>query len=140
MIHTNYFSLLKYKIISENKSINKYLTVDEGIENRILKVINQCDCIDDLINKVKTKRYTYNKLSRMFIHILCSFTKEEAKLNNNIKYISVLGFNENGKHILNTVKKNIDVPIITTKKYYLDLLELQERIDNIYNLITKNYF
>ena len=131
----NYFNYLKYKIISEGKNINKYLTVDEGIENRILKVINECNSTEELINKIKTKRYTYNKISRMLTHILCSLTKEEAKNNIDIKYIHVLGFNHIGQKYLNTIKKELDVPLITTVKYYKKLLEIEYRIDKIYNLI-----
>ena len=131
----NYFNYLKYKIITEGKNINKYLTVDEGIENRILKIINDCNTTEELINKIKTKRYTYNKISRMLIHILCSFTKEEAKNNIDIKYIHVLGFNNVGQKYLNTIKKELDVPLITTTKYYNDLLEIELRADKIYELI-----
>ena len=131
----DYFNLLKYKILSEETAIKKYQTVDEGLENRILKVIKDCNSTDELIKKVKTKRYTYNKLSRMFIHILCSFTKDEAKNNTDIKYIVVLKFNPNGRKYLNSIKKDVNIPIITTKKYYQELLSLENRIDNIYKLI-----
>ena len=132
----DYFNLLKYKILSENTLIKKYQTVDEGIENRILKVIKNCNSLDELIKNVKTKRYTYNKLSRMFIHILCSFTKEEAIANKNIKYIMVLGFNSKGRFHLNRIKKEIDIPIITTKKYYNSLLSIENRVDDIYKIIS----
>lgn len=135
----NYFPYLKYKIITEGTDIKKYLTVDEGIENRILKVIDSCNTLEDLIKKVKTKRYTYNKLSRMFIHILCSLTKEEVIKNKNVKYIRVLGFNEKGRKHLNKIKKDITLPLITTPKYYNELLTIENRIDKIYDLITKNY-
>lgn len=131
----DYFKLLKYKIITEGNSINKYLTVDEGIENRILKVIDKCNSMEELINAVKTKRYTYNKLSRMFIHILCSLTKEEVQKNKEIKYIRVLRFNEVGRKHLNKIKKELDVPLITTPKYYNNLLEIENKVDKIYNLI-----
>ena len=131
----NYFSFIKYKILSEGTDINKYQTVDEGIENRILKVINNCNSTKELIEHIKTKRYTYNKISRMLIHILCSFTKEEAKNNMEIKYIHVLGFTQSGQAYLNKIKKIINVPIITTTKYYDDLLTLQKRVDSIYDLI-----
>ena len=131
----DYFKYLKYKIISEGTSINKYQTVDEGIENRIIKVIDKCSSTSELIESIKTKRYTYNKLSRMLIHVLCSFTKEEANKNNKINYIMVLGFTELGQKYLNEIKKKISIPIITTTKYYSDLLTLQKRVDSIYNLI-----
>lgn len=132
------FSFLKYKILSEGTSINKYQTVDEGIENRINKYILTCNSLDELIDKVKTKRYTYNKINRMFNHILCSFTKKEAKEMTDISYIRVLGFNKNGRALLNVIKNNIDIPVITNcKNINNDMLLLEHRVTNIYNLICK---
>ena len=55
-----FFNLLKYKIISED-NLDKYLTVDEGIDNKLKKVIMDCNNINELVDKVKTRRYTYNR-------------------------------------------------------------------------------
>ena len=127
----DYFDLLKYKILSED--ISKYQTVDEGIENRIKKVINNVSNMDELIKKVKSKRYTYNKLKRMFVHILTGFTKEEAK---NIKtsYIRVLGFNKKGQKYLNKIKKECEIPIITKFEKNNKMLQIEDRVSKIYNL------
>ena len=108
----NSFELLKYNILINNH-LEDIQTVDEGIENRIKKHIIEAKNLNDLILKVKTKRYTYNKLNRMFTHILCNFTKEEASRFNKIEYIRVLGFNNTGRQIIKNIKNNIDVPIIT---------------------------
>ena len=72
-----YFNILKYKIITE-EDLSIYQTVDEGIDNLLKKEIVNATSYDDLIKKIKSKRYTYNKISRMLIHILCNFTKEKA--------------------------------------------------------------
>lgn len=128
-----YFPYLKYKIISTN-NLSIYQTVEEGIENRIQKVIHNSNSWEELIKNIKTKRYTYNKINRMLLHILTSFTKEEA---NNIKidYIRILGFNQQGKEYLNKIKKDIDVPYITSyKKNISKLLDLEQRITSIYYL------
>ena len=131
----NYFDLLKYKILCEKENINKYQTVDEGIENRILKYISKCNNTDDLISVIKTKRYTYNKICRMFIHILCSFTKEEANRNKKIEYIRILGFNNNGQKYLNKIKKNVSIPIISKLgKQEFEQLLIEKRVTDIYNL------
>mgnify|MGYP004538079483 CR=1 FL=1 len=137
-LDTKMFELLKYKINSDN-NLSLYQTVDEGIENRITKHINSTTSLDELISKIKTKRYTYNKISRMLIHILCNFTKEEANKFKEITYIRILGFNDKGKNYLNTIKKNSIIPIITNPKNSNDeMLNLEHRVTNIYNVVTNN--
>jgi len=137
----DYFDILKYKIIS-SKDLSIYQTVDEGIENRIKKYIFEVNNLDELITKIKTKRYTYNKLRRMFVHILCDFTKEEAKRLKEITYIRVLGFNKIGRNYLNEIKKEITISIITNYSDLKDeMLELEFRVNSIYASIfkEKNY-
>ncbi len=108
----DYFPYLKYKIMTE-PHLEQYLTVDEGIENRITKYILESKDINDLILKVKTKRYTYNKLNRMFLHILTSFSKEEKEQFNHIAYIRILGFSNVGRNHLKKIKDQVNVPIIS---------------------------
>ena len=109
----NYFELLKYKLMSENTRLDLYKTVDEGIENRINKYIITSRSYNELILKVKTKRYTYNKLNRMFTHILCGFTKEEADNYKDVEYLRVLGFTNKGRLYLKEIKDKTKLPIIT---------------------------
>lgn len=136
-INTNkYLEFLKYKILSDN-NLERYQSVDEGIENRLKKEIENSTSLDEFIKNIKSKRYTYNKINRMLTHILCSFTKEENIVYKDIEYIRVLGFNNKGKKYLNKIKKEIEIPILTNiNKDNIKLLELELRVDKIYNLIT----
>ena len=130
----DYFDLLKFKIISCD-NLNIYQTVDEGIENRIKKYIIKSNSLSELIEKIKTKRYTYNKLNRMFTHILCDFTKEKSKKFKDIEYIRVLGFTNNGKNYLNRIKKEISIPIITNfSSIKNEMLDLEYKSTCIYAL------
>lgn len=134
----SYFPYIKYKIItSANLAI--YKTVDEGIENRINKVINSVNSWKELVEKIKNKRYTYNKINRMLIHILTNFTKDESS-NLNIDYIRVLGFSQKGRLYLNQIKKDLKVPLITNYKPNLSpLLDIEFRVAKIYSLpLNKN--
>ena len=133
----NIFNYLKYKIIADQNILDTYQTVDEGLANRILKYIDSSNNMEELINNIKTKRYTYNKLNRMFIHILTSFTKEEAK-SKNIDYIRILGFNENGKKYLNKIKKEINIPILTNYKSGFKSLDIEYRVIKIYSLLVND--
>ena len=138
MININYqekyFSLLKYKIISE-EDLSIYNLVDEGLDNKIKENILKSKNLDELINNIKSKRYTYNKIERILSSILFNYKKENN--NTDLKYIRVLGFNNKGKTYLNKMKKNITIPIITniTKDSY-NLLKDDLNKDLIYYEIT----
>lgn len=108
----DYFKFLKYKIILED-NLNIYQTVDEGLGDKIKKKIISSTSYEELINKIKSKRYTYTKINRMLNHILCGFTKEIAIKTKDIEYIRVLGFNTQGQNYLNKIKKDVDIPIIS---------------------------
>lgn len=131
-----FYNLLKYQVINNINCLDKFLTVDEGIENRIKKYIYTSHSWEELVNNIKTKRYTYNKINRMFIHILCNLTKEDIK-SLDIDYIRVLGFNNKGRIYLNKIKKNIDVNIVTNYKENISkLFDLEYKISCIYYLIA----
>lgn len=134
----DYFNILKYKIITE-KDLSIYQTVDEGIDNLLKKEITNCNSYDELIKKVKSKRYTYNKISRMLIHILCNFTKEKANNFREIKYIRILGLNKKGRDYLNTIKKEINIPIISKITREKDeMLEFEIETTKIYDIINNS--
>ena len=129
-----YFELIKYQIIS-SYDLNCYLDVDEGIENKLKKTINEVNNLNDLILRVKSKRYSYSKIQRMLLHIVCKFKKSDNDLK--LKYIRVLGLNDNGAKIIREVKKNINIPIITKyKKEYDDLFKIDKKANFIYSLLT----
>lgn len=133
----DYYDYLKYKIISEDEKIANYQSVDEGLEKRIIKANKISNNLEELIDNIKTKRYTYNRIKRMFSHILVSFTKKEAK-NKDLEYIRVLGFNEKGQSYLNSIKKDLNLPLISQiKKEYDELLSLDNKAEELYQLINE---
>lgn len=133
-LNNKYFELLKYKIYSES-DLEKYLDVDEGLSTRIRNAIDKSSNMEELIQNIKTKRYTYNKISRMLNHILCSFTKVERDSVDNIEYIRVLGFNNKGQKHLNSIKDNIDIKILNKFDTSYKALEIEKRVSYIYSLI-----
>lgn len=131
-----YYNILKYKILAEDTSISKYQTVDEGIESRIIKSIYISNNYEELIQNIKTKRYTYNKISRMLLHILVGFTKEEAN-NISIDYIRILGFTRSGQEYLNKIKKELSIPlVIGYKKNISKILDIELKATKIYALVA----
>lgn len=135
-LNLNYaYPYLKYSIIKNINSLDKYLTIEEGIENRIKKYIYECNNWQSLVMKIKTKRYTYNKINRMLTHILLGYTKEENTQKD--CYTRVLGFNKKGRKYLNTIKKQTNI-IYGYKKNLSNSLDIEFRSTCIYALITNN--
>lgn len=132
-----YFEFLKYKINSEN-DLEKYLDVDEGLSTRIRNSIDKSNSLDELIQNIKTKRYTYNKISRMLNHILCSFTKDERDKTKDIEYIRILGFDEVGQKYLNSIKDNMDIKILNKFDTSYKALEIEKRVSGIYSMIISD--
>ena len=131
-----YFKLLKYKIINDD-NLDKYLTVDEGIDNRLKRIINECNNINDLINKTKSKRYTYNRINRMFIHILIGLTKNDKEKCLKNEYIRLLGFNDKGKKYINSIKKDTNIPIVSSlKNINSTIKDYDIKAYEIYNMLV----
>ena len=128
----NGYLLLKYNIINNENRLYEYLTVDEGIENRILKYYKDCDNWCALVNLIKTRRYTYNKVNRMLMHILLNIKKID---NDREIYLRVLGFNDRGRNYLKQIKKDIDV-INTCKQGINKALDIEINATYIYSLVT----
>lgn len=134
----DYYNLLKYKILS-CEDLNIYQTVTTDLAIRIKKEIYNSSSWDELVNNVKTKHYTYNRINRMLIHILCDFTKDKANSFEEIEYIRILGFSDKGKDYLNKIKKEVSLPIITTfSKGNSKMLDYEQTISNIYYSILND--
>lgn len=98
------FNLIKAKIITDD-DLDKYLSVDEGIDNRLKKVINKVNSLEELVQNIKTKRYTYNRIMRMLMHILIGLTKEDKENLCHNEYIRILGLNDIGQKHINSIKE-----------------------------------
>ena len=127
------FDLLKFKILTD-KDLSIYLDVDEGVEYRILKFIKLSNTYDDLLYNLKTKRYTYNKINRMLIHILVGLTKKDnSELE--LDYLKILGFNNKGQDYIKSIRKNIKLSTKVNKdsliyKYELLATYIYDQITN----------
>ncbi len=132
------FNYLKYKIIIDEKNLSKYLSFDETLLKKLKKAINQASTCEELINLLKTKKDTYNKISRMLLYILTSFTKEE-KESIEIDYIRVLGMNKKGQNYLKQIKNKTSIPIITKyKDINSKLLDLEYRSVLLFSTFTND--
>lgn len=132
----NAYSLLKYNIINNENNLSTYLDIEEGLDKRILKYLDTSHTWIDLVNNLKTKRYTYNKINRTLLHLLLNIKKEE---NTKEIYLRVLGFNNKGREYLKKLKKDTNLDIFTSyRKNKSPLLDLEYHSTYIYSLITND--
>ena len=122
--------------------LKKFPEVNEGLENAIKNAANSCNTLAELINIIKSKRYTQTRIQRILLYILLGISKSDIKLSKNtMPYIRVLGMNENGKKILSSLSSNANV--ITSVKSFensctdsnlLRMLEIDKFATDVYTL------
>ena len=121
--------------------------VSEGLENSLKNAANSTNDIYELINIVKSKRYTQTRIQRILIYILLGITTKDMNIAKKINpYIRVLGFNNKGKELLSQiVKLNPKLPIVTSVKKFMDtntnknLKEMMEKDILATNIYTLGY-
>lgn len=98
------------------KDLEKINEVSEGLENRILRAAYECDSIEAVAEKVKTKRYTMSRIKRILISSLLNLTVDLSE--HLPDYIRVLAMNDKGRTALKELKKRSSLPIITKTADY----------------------
>lgn len=134
------FELIKYKItVSTAEQLSLIHLVDEGIENRLKAIIASCNCFDQLVKQVSSKRYTYSRVSRMLFNILMNYTKQERMEIESCSYNRVLGFSKDGQDYLkylNSLEIDYDISI---KNIDNTISDVEYRCSAVINLIDKDY-
>lgn len=98
-------------LVSDAKDLDKTPTGGEGLGNKLKNSIRKISSYEELIEELKSKRYTRTRIERFLIQTLLKINQENAYKN----YIRVLGFNAKGSAYLKEIKKAdiCKLPIIT---------------------------
>lgn len=86
--------------------------VSEGLENRIFEAVHSCTTREQLIARVKTKRYTYTRISRILLYALLGITKPMIAARNAAPpdHIRVLGVRS--PEVLSALASVCRVPLV----------------------------
>lgn len=132
-----------YKLRCMNKKeIANLPEVSEGLENLIKDSACKTNNIIELINLIKSKRYTQTRVQRILLYALLEITKEDLEMSKKvIPYIRILGFNDKGKKLLSKISSKATV-ITSVKKFedtnknikYKRMLEIDKIATDIYTL------
>lgn len=136
------FSYLKYKILTKESLLCNLAEVSEGLNHKLIKEIINSKNLDDFILKVKSKRYTYTRISRILTSLFIGL--EDYDINNIIStssnYIRPLAFNSTGIKILKEIKLQGNIEIVNKipKKITNPMLNLDILGTKAYSILNSS--
>lgn len=130
------------------EDILKLPDVSEGLENSIKNAADSCNTLEELINIVKTKRFTQTRIQRILLYALLNIDKKQMEVSRKVSpYIRVLGFNNKGKELISEMMNlNPKLNVVTSVKKYIDnianknLREMLEKDIFATNIYTLGYY
>lgn len=140
----NFSDLILYRLRqSSTHEIENLVDVSEGLRHKIKRAAEDSRDVNELIDRIKNKRYTSTRIKRILIYSLLGITKNRAliKIKSPAEYVRVLGFNNKGRELLKQIKNNCHLPIITNpSSKELKLIEFDVKATDIYVFGYKNSF
>ncbi|MBB6455012.1 putative nucleotidyltransferase [Salirhabdus euzebyi] len=138
----HYFTLLQHTVWTlDLETLRTIHGMEEGLEYRLKKTVNHAESFQHWMELLKTKRYTWTRLQRMFVHLLTMTTKlemESIHMLKSIPYIRILGMNEKGRQYINERKKNLDIPLVSKlQQFDHPYLTIEERANHSYYLAVE---
>lgn len=133
---------LMYSLYSKTAAeLSQFADMSEGLENRFLSAAKSSKTYDELLEKVKSKRYTHSKLRRASMSVLLQNPKDLYKTKP--PFMKLLAFNTKGRELLKTLNNTCSLPIITKPsdaalvKGATAHFELECRASDIYDFCRK---
>lgn len=141
-----WLKVLKYAVLSSSpQQIEDCPSGGEGLAYRVREAVIESQTWDELIHHVKTKKYTYTRISRLLMQIILGICNEKHA-DIRPSYIRVLAFNDRGRALLSEMRdeETNSLPIITRVgrdsrclgDKGLTLERLDVLADDVYNLVS----
>lgn len=122
-------------------ALEPILGMDEGLQHRFFSAARTAQSREELLSLVKTKRYTYARLSRTAMYALLGVHKEFASACQTPTYARILGFRRDAAPLLRAIKEHATLPVVTkTADYDVadPLFALDLRAQDLWSLGCKN--
>ena len=115
----DFSALLSFRLLElhhQGIAFDQFADVPGELAARIEKQLLHFSSFEERIAALKTKRYTYTRISRSLTHILLHITDstyKERKENDYVSYARILGFKRESAELLSAVKKASGLPLVT---------------------------
>lgn len=128
-------AILMYFRLADPSLLEGFADSDGGIANRICSLAHECTSLEEMLERLWTKRYTDAKLRRAILFAMCGVTGD--LLSQKPEYTTLLAANAKGRELLSDVRKNCGIKIVTkpadapthSKQYVAS-----SRLDSIFTL------
>ena len=135
---------LKMELLTHSpQELEKIYGMAEGIQYRMIAMVQRSEFAGDFdswIKAVKSKRFTYTRLSRLATMTLLHITWDDVASFEAQPYLRVLGFSKKGQAVLHAAKKSCDHPIITnvSQDEKKGILRIDYRAGKVYQAVCGN--
>ena len=123
------YRLLQAKACQED--LCQYADMSPELADRLSPFILSPTDFSRRIEQLKTKQYTYTRISRALLHLILGITKEEVssqKQSDYVSYVRILGFRQSAAPLLNILKKQSCLPLITKTANSKKILSPQKEL------------
>ena len=138
-----YFAIARSLILEKSvEELESVPSAGEGLGNKLKQEVRYAASLDDLIGRVKSKRYTYTRISRLIAQMVLGMNRNVQLTKGQGLYIRPLAFDEKGASILRNIHDSEpEIPVIESParlegsealKYSMDVTI---RARDIYNII-----
>ena len=111
--------LLNYTLLtmaSQDIDFAGYADVSKEMDSRLRTRLLEYENWEGRIRQLKTRQYTYTRISRALLHILLAMTDQDVaqyKSAGYAPYARILGFKKDNAKLLSMIKKQSSIPLIT---------------------------
>ena len=111
--------LLNYTLLtmaSQDIDFAGYADVSKEMASRLRTRLLEYENWEGRIRQLKTRQYTYTRISRALLHILLAMTDQDVaqyKSAGYAPYARILGFKKDNAKLLSMIKKQSSIPLIT---------------------------
>lgn len=104
------------KLDYEGIPLQTYADVSEELAARLSRQLTDFLPFEERIRQLKTRQYTYTRISRALLHVALGITSDQVILGRNAgyaPYARVLGFKKTSAALMGEIKKRGSIPLIT---------------------------
>ncbi len=118
-------AILSHLRLASPAELKGIYEIREGLENRLLSAAKQHGSLPELCHAISSKRYNLTRVKRMLLYSLFSLSKNQMTRFDRFgpQYLRLLGFSSKGLKILQKLKNNSSLPILSTGRQIAQVMQ-----------------